>query len=325
MKAQSLFFRRPILLTSLVVLAALILSACQAGEIPATGATEVPEMEQATATMAPEATATTAPQPTPTEDMAASAAEAEISVYTDPEFGEILVGNDGMTLYIFTVDEPNTVNCADSCLVQWPPLLTEGNPVLGEGVDPSLVGTAPMADGTMIVTYDERPLYYWIADTMPGDTTGQGVGDVWYVISPQGDVLGMDSASQVMDLPSGEAAEDDAELNVVNDPALGEILVGKDGMTLYMFTRDEPNTVNCTGDCLNNWPPLVTQGNPVLGAGVDETLVDTAELPDGRMIVTYNGMPLYYFANDSMAGHTNGQGVGTVWFVVSPEGEVIGQ
>jgi predicted lipoprotein with Yx(FWY)xxD motif len=190
----------------------------------------------------------------------------------------------------------------------------------GPGVDPALVGTTPLPDGRMIVTYNEMPLYYWINDTQAGDTTGQGVGDVWYVVSPQGEVIGADGPAATQ---GSAVSEDEAEIEVATDPQLGEILVGKDGMTLYIFTSDTPNTVNCVDNCLVNWPPLVTEGDPQLGEGVDEDLIGTAELPDGRQVVTYNEMPLYYWANDAEPGDTTGQGVGGVWYVISPEGEVI--
>ena len=61
-------------------------------------------------------------------------------------------------------------------------MVVQGNPVLGTGVDASLVGTATLADGRMIVTYNKMPLYYWYEDTKPEDAFGQGVGSVWYVI-----------------------------------------------------------------------------------------------------------------------------------------------
>jgi predicted lipoprotein with Yx(FWY)xxD motif len=57
-------------------------------------------------------------------------------------------------------------------------------------VDDSKVGTAMLADGTRVVTYNHMPLYYYIKDSQPGDTTGQGVGSVWYVIDPDGDIIG---------------------------------------------------------------------------------------------------------------------------------------
>lgn len=344
MTAQ-LFHRKFIGLTALLVLALLALSACQAAEIPATGGTEavpmitdlaetVPAAIEEMATEPPaaeevpteppvmEATATTAPSATEAE--AAAEGEAELSVASDPELGEFLVGNNGMTLYMYTQDEPNTVNCEGDCLVNWPPLITQGNPVLGEGVDPALVGTAELPDGQLIVTYNSMPLYYWINDAAPGDTTGQGVGEVWYVVSPEGEVIGMEAPAGMGETPEA-AVEGEAELSVASNPQLGEFLVGNNGMTLYIYTRDEPNKVNCEGDCLVNWPPLITQGSPVLGEGVDPALVGTAELPDGQLIVTYNSMPLYYWINDAAPGDTTGQGVGGVWYVISPQGEVIGQ
>jgi len=92
--------------------------------------------------------------------------------------------------YIYTVDGPNQSNCAGDCLVKWPPFLTKGSPKLGAGVDDSKVGTTVMPDGTLIVTYNGMPLYYWFKDTKPGDTLGQGVGGVWYVVDPDGDPVG---------------------------------------------------------------------------------------------------------------------------------------
>ena len=116
----------------------------------------------------------------------------------------------------------------------------------------------------------------------------------------------------------------EAELNVVTDPKLGDILVGNKGMTLYMYTKDTADKSNCTGDCLKAWPPLLTQGKPNLGAGVDKTMLGTTNLADGSKIVTYNHMPLYFWAKDTKAGDTTGQGVGKVWYVVSPDGKVVG-
>ncbi len=91
-----------------------------------------------------------------------------------------------------------------------------------------------------------------------------------------------------------------------------------------MFTKDEANKSNCAGDCLVKWPPLLTFGKPVLGEGVDASLVGSAAMPDGSMIVTYNGMPLYYWVNDKAAGDVTGQNVGEVWFVVAPDGKPVG-
>jgi predicted lipoprotein with Yx(FWY)xxD motif len=255
---------------------------------------------------------------------ASSAAEPTINVASDPTLGDILVDGKGMTLYIFTEDGRDISNCDADCLAKWPPLLTQGNPTLGPGVDASQVGTATLADGSLIVTYDHRPLYYWIKDTVPGDTTGQGVGSVWYVISPSGQEID-DSPAPVADPTPPAASVAEPILNVASTPALGQFLVDDKGMTLYIFTRDTADKSNCTGDCLVAWPPLLTGGSPILGAGVDDSKVGSTLLADGTRIVTYNHMPLYYYVKDTKPGDINGQGVGSVWYVISPDGEIIGK
>jgi predicted lipoprotein with Yx(FWY)xxD motif len=242
-----------------------------------------------------------------------------VEVASDPALGEFLVDGEGMTLYMFTKDEPNVSNCADQCLEAWPPLLAEGEIRAGEGVEDSLFGEADLPDGSKIVTYNEMPLYYWVNDKAPGDTTGQGVNDVWYVVSPEGEMIDTPVSSDTSSMDDNAVV-----VNVATDPTLGEILVDGEGMVLYMFTKDEPNVSNCAGQCLEAWPPLVAKGEVKAGEGVEDALFGEADLPDGSKIVTYNEMPLYYWVNDKEPGQTTGQGVNDVWYVVSPEGEPVG-
>jgi predicted lipoprotein with Yx(FWY)xxD motif len=91
-------------------------------------------------------------------------------------------------------------------------------------------------------------------------------------------------------------------------------------MTLYIFTKDTADKSNCNAGCLANWPPFLAEGTPTLGQGVDKSLVGSTTTTDGRTIVTYNHMPLYYYIQDTKAGDTNGQGVGSVWYVIAPDG-----
>lgn len=65
-------------------------------------------------------------------------------------------------------------------------MLTLGQPTLKEGVNAALIGTLQRKDGTMQVTYNGSPLFYYAKDQAPGDTTGQGVRDVWYVVASDG-------------------------------------------------------------------------------------------------------------------------------------------
>lgn len=137
--------------------------------------------------------APTAAPPTampPTEAPAATSAPVAgttVDVGQNDALGSFLVDDKGMTLYLFTKDTPNTSNCYDKCATAWPPLITTGNPVAGDGIDASLLSTTTRTDGSVQVTYNGWPLYYYEKDKVPGDVTGQDVGDVWFVISPAGD------------------------------------------------------------------------------------------------------------------------------------------
>lgn len=106
--------------------------------------------------------------------------------------------------------------------------------------------------------------------------------------------------------------------------SLGTIVVDGTGMTVYFFDKDTPNsgTSACEGACLASWPAVT------LASGVPEAQGITGKLgtitrTDGARQVTLNGLPLYYYAGDTAAGDVTGQGVGGVWWVVSPAGAKI--
>ncbi|WP_341359392.1 hypothetical protein V5H98_16930 [Georgenia sp. M64] len=177
------------------VLLAASLAAC--GDDDPQGATTVEETtvaggEEATTeeeTTASEEATTEAMTEESTEDGAAAGAATVMTAESD--LGTILVDGEGMTLYMFTNDTQDSGEsvCEGDCLVAWPPL--EGEPTAGEGVDDSLLGTIERSDGSTQASYNGWPLYYWAQDTAPGDVTGQGVGDVWYVLDPAGEPIGM--------------------------------------------------------------------------------------------------------------------------------------
>ena len=112
-------------------------------------------------------------------------------------------------------------------------------------------------------------------------------------------------------------AQDDATVAVADHPELGEILTDADGMTLYLFTKDEQGSgvSTCEGDCLANWPAFTADDPLTLPDGVPGELTQI-ERSDGSMQVAYNGWPLYYFAGDMAEGDVNGQGIGDVWYVI---------
>ena len=121
--------------------------------------------------------------------LAQDAPTPTVSVSQNEALGDFLVDAEGMTLYLFTKDAENVSNCYDDCAAAWPPLLTGSEATVGEGLDASLLGTTERTDGTTQVTYGTWPLYYWVKDEAPGDTTGQDVGEVWYVVSPAGEAV----------------------------------------------------------------------------------------------------------------------------------------
>jgi predicted lipoprotein with Yx(FWY)xxD motif len=106
-----------------------------------------------------------------------------------------------MTLYLFTEDPPGDSVCLDDCLAVWPPLLIDGEPRVGDGVDSSLVGTIERPDDGVQLTYDDAPLYLWASDQQPGEVTGQGVQEVWFVVSADGSAVTDTEAGD--DVPDG--------------------------------------------------------------------------------------------------------------------------
>ncbi|MDI3212175.1 hypothetical protein [Arthrobacter sp. AL12] len=110
----------------------------------------------------------------------------------------------------------------------------------------------------------------------------------------------------------------------VADSAAGRIVVDGKGMSIYYYTKDvkDSGTSTCTGGCLAAWPPVLAGTDAPAVDGVTGT-VGTIATPDGKKQLTVNGMPVYYYAKDLAAGDILGQGVGSVWYLVAPSGEMI--
>ena len=129
--------------------------------------------------------AATVASPSPT----AAATGTTIGVATNAKLGQILVDGSGITVYLFVADTGTQSTCYTTCATIWPPVLTTGAPQVGPNAQASLLGTTTRTDGKVEVTYAGHPLYYFIKDKQPGDTTGQainGFGALWWVMSPAG-------------------------------------------------------------------------------------------------------------------------------------------
>ena len=114
-----------------------------------------------------------------------------------------------------------------------------------------------------------------------------------------------------------------AELKTASS-SVGERVVAANGKTVYVFTKDVKGSGKsaCTGGCAASWPAVTTTSATPAVDGVGGT-IGTIPTADGKMQITINGMPIYFYSKDEDSGDTYGQGVGGVWFMVSPSGSML--
>ncbi len=272
---------------------------------------------------------------------AAPTGPAMVSVAMSP-YGRVLVigsgPHSGCSLYMLTSDQaqatPPAYGCTRSTVTGvpgcdtniWPALLTEGAPVAGPGVNPSLLGTVTRTDvlsGTAVrqVTYNGRPLYRFFLDQAPGQTSGQDLFDhlvsppgVWYLVSP----------SRGRPVPGAATlAPEGVTIVQPSTTTTGVVLAAlvNDGQgdalyPLYTFSADHGHHVACVGECSVFWPPLLASAGrgkgPRVQAAVGATgaVLGTVMRPGGSTQVTYDGHPLYLFKNDaSTPGTAHGNGI----------------
>src|SRR5262245_48215667 len=123
--------------------------------------------------------------------------------------------------------------------------------------------------------------------------------------------------------PSGSAAAEVYTVNVVASPTLGDYLTGEDGKTLYVFKNDTADTSACATGCIEHWPAFTLEDGETVAAGTGVTgTFGTITRADGKVQVTYDHHPLYYYEGDSKAGDTNGQGMANLWVVAPVTGAV---
>jgi predicted lipoprotein with Yx(FWY)xxD motif len=126
----------------------------------------------------------------PGEDGLRVAAERARIVAKDSEFGRVLFDANGQVIYVFEIDRRNRSNCtSEECVEAWPPVLTVQEPSAGAGVDARLLGTIRRDDGSVQVTYNGRPLYFY-AHEAPGEIKCHNVdlhGGLWWVVTTRGE------------------------------------------------------------------------------------------------------------------------------------------
>jgi predicted lipoprotein with Yx(FWY)xxD motif len=109
----------------------------------------------------------------------ASIAYAQPTMTVKTDKGNVLAGENGMTLYTFKNDKKGVSNCNDACAQNWPPYTAAAN-AKAEGA----FTLVDRKDGAKQWAKDGMPLYFWMKDQKKGDTTGDGVKGVWDVAKP---------------------------------------------------------------------------------------------------------------------------------------------
>ena len=157
----------------------LLLAACSSGTGGSTSATASASASASTASASASAS----------ESTVASAGEEHKIEVADSSLGQILTDQDGKTVYRFTPDSAGTSTCTGGCLDNWPPVsLEEGETVTaGDGVSGE-VSTMTREDGTIQVTVNGFPVYFFSGDSAAGDVNGQGIGSKWYVMTADGEM-----------------------------------------------------------------------------------------------------------------------------------------
>jgi predicted lipoprotein with Yx(FWY)xxD motif len=322
----------------------------------------MPQLSSPVSAQAPPCSAKVTAAPTgPATVSAASSAYGRVLVVGSGEYS-------GCSLYLLSTDELHTLTsgkapfaCTDatdnafkaSCdTVLWPALLTDGAPIAGAGVNPTLLGTVTRTDvlpgkSVQQVTYGGLPLYRMIFDDAPGQTTGANLFDpvtfpqgVWYLVglsrgrpAPGQALIGQETAPVYQGgKPTGISA---TVLAASESTGLsGEVAAGgnSDGpvsVPVYTFSLDKGHQSACQGMCAMDWSPVLTSKSPEAGTGVDLHQLGMIARPDGTHQVTFDGHPLYMFRQDASLPlvtpvypvSINGAGAqafGGVWQAVQP-------
>jgi predicted lipoprotein with Yx(FWY)xxD motif len=277
---------------------------------------------------------------------------ATVSAVTRAPFGKVLVIGSGAyagcSLYLLTSDQLHALSGADFACSDnanalgvpcdtflWPALLTDGAPIAGPGVNPTLLGTVTRTDvlsgeSEQQVTYAGQPLYRFVFDDVPGDTQGADLFDpvtsptgTWYLVNPsRGRVAPGQAQLQLETAPVGDTGPDETVLAATMDPSFTDLFPDA-SFPVYTSSADRGNRSACQAECAAEfWPPVLTSGRPDAGPGVDQNAVGIMVRPDGTHQVTYNGQPLYLFSGDAyIAGlpygdaRIDGAGAHTPWGV----------
>ena len=236
----------------------------------------------------------------------------DVGLALDNQLGNILVDDEGKSLYFFSKDTKETSNCLDGCLSNWP-VFYKQDLVVGTGLEADDFGVITRTDGTKQTTYKNWPLYYFANDTNAGDTNGEAVGGVWFIAKPDYSIM----------YANAQLVGNDGN-NYLGDYTLGDgatsYFVSINGRTMYTFVNDTKDKNNFTNEAFSNnavWPivQITLDQIPSTLNSEDFGTIDVF----GRTQLTYKGWPLYYFVQDTARGDNKGISVPNpgVWPIVN--------
>jgi len=286
-------------LIEIIVGTVIVVAACTAS-LPAPSATPVAQSSPSAAPADPSPSAVV-------ETVAVKAGQSEL--------GEILVGADGLTLYGFTNDVNAIPTCYDACATAWPPVIVDAGWQTGPGLDSGVFSTIARTDGALQLVAGKFPLYFYAGDAAPGDTTGQGSGDVWFAV-------GLD-AKLVQGLGAGASPPAKPAVVGLGRTELGGVLVDARGHTLYAFTKDANGASTCYDGCADAWPAVIVNGQIAVADGLAADAFSLVDRDGGDKQLKTGKWPLYTFSGDDAPGDFKGQGSGGVWFAVAADGKLI--
>lgn len=229
-------------------------------------------------------------------------AKKEIALSTSTTLGSYLSDKDGKSLYFFATDAKGQASCTGGCEAVWPPFYVDNLTAekLSSGLTLTDFASITTASGKKQLTYKGWPLYYYAPSVngtntpeTAGQTTGDGVGGVWFIAKPdysimlvRSQLLGHDGKNYKSDYTVGDG--------------LTTYFTDAKGLTLYTFKNDNFKKNNFTkADFSNNavWPIYETD-KIVVPSTLDKSKFSVITV-FGKSQLAYNGWPLYYFGQDA--------------------------
>ena len=172
---------------------AVLLAACSSSSSSSSAAATAPTTPAATSSAAASAAPTSAPASAASGTTASGATASGTTLALKTETGKAgiwLTNSAGRALYIYTKDKGTTSECYGACATAWPPLTATGKVTIsGKFVASKDLGLTTRTGGVKQVTYGGHPLYYFSGDKGPGQTNGEGVEGVWFLLGPVANVM----------------------------------------------------------------------------------------------------------------------------------------